>query len=165
MEIVGDYTEEEYLVAELSDEGATPEGLANARQELDERDRYDATSQDPPTPLTVRELHGRWKRAKAAMAGRGIDQEYGRLAGICLPFLNRSRELRQSLPIQTSVCISPGNTAHAHIACLEPLNVGRLVRRVPQLLCGETRLDGLEAVTGSATCLHCLEIAERLVKR
>jgi hypothetical protein len=108
---------------------------------------------------TIRELHRRWKRLNSDWRVSKNDEYQAAFRALSA----RAKELREALPVRSTVCQAP---RAAHILLLEPLAVGVLRRRTDAFLCGASRPQGpTHGTLDPATCLKCLELAERLAKR
>jgi hypothetical protein len=99
---------------------------------------------------------------------------YAALQSAARAYAEAGERLRQALPVRSAVAYAynphenTGSNGSYHITLKEPLRAGRLKREAGDALCKPARefwgLDEREPGT-MATCLKCLETAERLAEK
>lgn len=130
----------------------------------------------PDVMSTIRELHDAQTRAWKGWRSRPNGWDVGQAA--TRAFREAGEILRQRLPFRTSIAYaySPrenvGSGGGDHIVCAENVTAGRLKRQAGDALCKpQARFWGLQQRWGAdtclnyqatASCLRCLEIAEKL---
>jgi hypothetical protein len=127
-----------------------------------------------PLPLptaTVRELYKETHIRQGSWRGR--EDGYNHLMQAANAYRDAGEALRLALPFATGVAYaySPrenvGSRGGDHIVCREAIEIDRLKRPKGNTLCQppSKRFWGLDERSGYPSCLDCLTIAERIVRK